>query len=253
MYRHLLDKLTHWQPEWKEHVLKNTLLLVALVLDQKTVNLWKLKGSVGRLLGNTDTDSRSHYQRLKRWLWQGASEKRLWVRIVAATHGLLSRKTSVLVLDGSSWQSGGVCHHFLTLCVVYQGVSVPVWWLDLARMGSSHYHHRKLLLRTALLVLDLRGKTLVADREYIGQDWFKLLTESGLSFAIRIRTGDYQPCIEAKGRSVGKLESRARAAVGKPVWKRFELGGQSYTYVLVAYRDRSQTGIAAKRLSGCVC
>ena len=74
MYRHLLAKLTHWQPEWKEHTwkehtLKNTLLLVALILDQKTLNLWKLKGSVGKLLGNTQTDSRSHYQRLKRWLW----------------------------------------------------------------------------------------------------------------------------------------------------------------------------------------
>ena len=240
MYRHLLAKLTHWQPEWKEHTLKNTLLLVALILDQKTPSLWKLKGSVGKLLGNTHTDSRSHYQRLKRWLWQGVGQKRLWVQIVAASHQLLTRKTSVLVLDGSSWQSGGVCYHFLTLCVIYRGVSVPVWWLDLGRMGSSHYHHRKLLLKAALLVLDLRGKTLVADREYIGQAWFRFLLEKGLFFVIRIRTHDYQPCIEAQGRPVGKLENKAKAAVGRPVWKRFQMGGQTYIYVLVAYRNRNR-------------
>jgi hypothetical protein len=39
-----------------------------LLLEEKTVILYKLKGSVGKLLGNTAIDSRSHYQRLHRWL-----------------------------------------------------------------------------------------------------------------------------------------------------------------------------------------
>ena len=71
MQTHLLDKIKTLDPEWKEGLVKNTLLVVALLLEEKTVNLWKLKGSVGKLLGNTETDSRSHYQRLKRWLNSG--------------------------------------------------------------------------------------------------------------------------------------------------------------------------------------
>jgi hypothetical protein len=75
---HLLDKSKALHPEWKEGVVKNTLLVVALLLEEKTVNLWKLKGSVGKLRGNTDTDSRSHYQRLKRWLNSGVAQKGLF-------------------------------------------------------------------------------------------------------------------------------------------------------------------------------
>ncbi|MES2733075.1 MAG: hypothetical protein V4714_15100 [Bacteroidota bacterium] len=70
MYTHLLAQVKQLHPEWKESTVKNTLLLVALILSEKTVSLWKLKGAVGRQLGNTAVDSRSHYQRLKRWLWQ---------------------------------------------------------------------------------------------------------------------------------------------------------------------------------------
>jgi hypothetical protein len=40
--------------------------MVVLILDRQTVYLSKLKGSVGKFLGNTQTDSRSHYQRIKR-------------------------------------------------------------------------------------------------------------------------------------------------------------------------------------------
>ncbi len=33
--------------------------MVALILSEKTLNLWKLKGGVGKQLGNTAVDSRS--------------------------------------------------------------------------------------------------------------------------------------------------------------------------------------------------
>ena len=67
MYAHLLDKFKESHPDWQFGLIKNTLLMVALILDHQTVCLWKLKGSVEKFLGNTQTDSRSHYQRIKRW------------------------------------------------------------------------------------------------------------------------------------------------------------------------------------------
>jgi hypothetical protein len=96
---------------------KNTLLVVALLLEEKTVNLWKLKGSVGKLLGNAQTDSRSHYQRLRRW-FIGSSTKRLWVVLLQASACLLSRKIKCLIIDGTSWQTGTHKYHFLTLSVL---------------------------------------------------------------------------------------------------------------------------------------
>jgi hypothetical protein len=238
MNPHLLNEFKKAVPEWKTSWLKNTLLVVSLLLEQKTVNLWKLKGSVGKLLGNTETDPRSHYQRLKRWLSLGANSKLLWTGMLKAAAALLEKKSKLLIVDGSSWQWGGKTYHFLTLSVLYQGVSIPIWWQDLSKLGISNQWERKLLLRLALKLFRLEGKVLLGDREYIGSEWFASLQQAGLELVIRLRKGNYQKEIEQKGKKVEKLESKAKAKVGKLVWKKFFLHGQAYYYVLKAYRTR---------------
>ncbi len=80
--------------------------MVSLLLEEKTVNLWKLKGSVGKLLGNTATDPRSHYQRSKRWLWLGKTDKSIWLGMLHASVSLLEKKSCCLIIDGTSWQWG---------------------------------------------------------------------------------------------------------------------------------------------------
>lgn len=238
MYAHLLDKFKELVPKWKTSHVKNTLLMVALLLEEKTVSLWKLKGSVGKLLGNTATDPRSHYQRLKRWLKLGDGDRSIWLGMLQAAAGLLEKKSRFLILDGSSWKWGGVKRHFLTLSVLYQGVSIPIWWQDLRKLGISSQWERKLLLWMARKVLHLRGKVLLADREYIGTQWFETLRQAGLGFVIRLRKGNYEQELEARGRSVSKLENKAKARLGKLVWKKFTLQGHGYYYVLKAYRSR---------------
>ena len=239
MQTHLLDKIKALHPEWKEGLVKNTLLVVALLLEEKTVNLWKLKGSVGKLLGNTETDSRSHYQRLKRWLNSGIGQKGIWVVLLQASVGLLTKKSRCLIIDGTSWQTGTHTYHFLTLSVLYEGVSVPIFWLDLKRLGISSQWHRKLLLRLALKVFVLKGKVLLGDREYIGEQWFEWLGKAGLDLVIRLRKGNYQEHIEKTGKRVMRLERQAKARLGRVVFQKFLLEGNCYTYVLMAYRERS--------------
>ncbi len=236
---HLLDKIKALHPEWKEGLLKNTLLVIALLLEEKTVNLWKLKGSVGKLLGNTDTDSRSHYQRLKRWLNSELTQKGLWVVVLQASVSLLTKKSRCLIIDGTSWQTGTHTYHFLTLSVLYEGVSVPIFWLDLKPLGISSQWHRKLLLRMALKVFVLKGKVLLGDREYIGEQWFEWLTKQGLDLVIRLRKGNYGEHIEKTGKRVIRLERQAKARLGRAVFQKFLLEGNCYTYVLMAYRERS--------------
>jgi hypothetical protein len=239
MYHHLLDKIKQEKLEWKTSLVKNTLLVVALLLEEKTVSLWKLKGAVGKLLGNTTTDSRSHYQRLKRWLKEGERGKGLWVEMLRTALSLLSKESVCLILDGSSWKWAGKEYHFLTLSLLYRGVSVPVFWMELARLGISSQWHRRWLLRMACKLFSLKGKVLLADREYIGNEWFALLAQKGIGFVIRLRKGNYQKQIEQKGKKIAKLESKARAKVGRVVWQRFTLKEHNYTYVLKAYRERS--------------
>lgn len=239
MYTHLLQNYRDKLPGWSLAAIKNTLLMVSLLLEEKTVNLWKLKGAVGKVLGNTETDSRSHYQRLKRWLRLGSDTRQVWVGMLQASASLLTQSSLYLVLDGSSWISKGRKYHFLTLSVLYQGVSIPVWWLELGKLGVSSDWERRLLLKLAKKLFKLQGKVLLADREYVGQTWFKTLHEARIDFVIRMRENIFHKQIQLKGKSVSKLENQAKTRLGKPVWKRFELDGYQYYYVLVAYKTKS--------------
>lgn len=239
MYAHLLLKAKQLYPQAPDALLQNTLLMVALLLDQKTANLYRLKDAVGRLLGNTTTQPESHYQRLKRFLWQGKAQDRLWIAILRAALGLLTGQSRYLILDGSSWQAGGYSYHFLTLSLLYQGVSVPLFWLDLDRSGHSQQWHRCLLLRLAGRLLPLRGKVLLGDREYIGSEWFKYLQQAGIGLVIRLRAIDYVADITSGGQSMPLLEARARARPYQAVSQCFTLGEHRYRFVILHWRNRA--------------
>jgi hypothetical protein len=239
MYTHLLDKFKQTHPHWQAGLIKNTLLMVALLLDRQTVCLWKLKASVGKFLGHSHTDSRSHYQRIKRWFKQSLEHKYVWLILLQCAMGLLTKVTKVLILDGSSWKWGGKTYHFLTLSVLYKGVAVPIYWIELAKLGISSQKQRKVLLQSVLKIAGLAGKVLLADREYIGSDWFKVLTENGLDFVIRLREGNYQHAMQLAGIKLEKLEKKALKRVGAIFCRPFELDGQSYHLLVSTYKDRN--------------
>ena len=75
---------------------------------------------------------------------------------------------------------------------------------------------------------NLKGKVLVADREYMGSDWFKAIIDNGLDIVIRLREGNYQQAIQTAVISMEKLEKKALKRVGCVFCKSFELEQQSY-------------------------
>jgi len=83
-----------------------------------------------------------------------------------------------LILDGTSWRSGKRKFHFLTLCVVYQGIAIPIFWMNLEKIGHSSSEERIRLVKGALRRFDLAYAVLIADREYIGTKWFKYLLDN---------------------------------------------------------------------------
>jgi transposase len=109
----------------------------------------------------------------------------------------------------------------------------------LDRLGQSSQWHRQLLIRSALKLLDLQGKVLQGDRKYIGAEWFRALKQAGIDLVIRLRVSDYQAAIEAWGKTLAKLESKAKSRLGRVIWQHFTLKGHQYTLVLVAYGNRS--------------
>jgi hypothetical protein len=77
------------------------------------------------------------------------------------------------------------------LSVVIKDVVIPKYWKQLEKLDSSNQEERKRLFTEAMKVFDLRGMTLLTDREYIGRGWFSFLKGNLLDFVIRLRWGDY--------------------------------------------------------------
>jgi len=122
------------------------------------------------------------------------------------------------------------------LCVVYGNVAIPIYWEDLRKKGISNQKERKRLLKKAMKYFNLEGKILLADREYIGTDWFKFLVDKGIDFNIRLKVKNYKKAVdEAAGKSYEELEAKALRSKkpGKAVGKRILLEGMELTFVIV--------------------
>ena len=156
-----------------------SLLMIALV-QAKTVNLASL---VGMMEGKAQVDS--FYRRAQRF-FQGL---RLSDEMVLAyALKLHPQKRYSLCLDRTNWKFGKLDINILTLAYAHEGVAVPLLWCLLPKAGNSNTQERIKLLERLLKFLPLeKFEVLLADREFIGGNWFAYLCEQNLPFVIRVR------------------------------------------------------------------
>jgi len=80
------------------------------------------------------------------------------------------------------------CSILLVLSIAYRGIAIPIYWQNLGRGGSSHTDQR---MYSVLKILQMIEKNKIscflADREFIGLEWFDWLIKSQIDFAIRIK------------------------------------------------------------------
>jgi hypothetical protein len=96
--------------------------------------------------------------------------------------------------------------HYLVLSVLVGSVAVPIYWVQLEKVGASNQEERKRMFEAAFSLFDLKGMTLLADREYIGKSWFKFLKNNKIHFVIRLRLGDYVEDVNtAKGKGYEQM------------------------------------------------
>lgn len=215
LYQSLLDKYTTECPYLYRSVVKNALLFICCLLVKETVNLNKLKNQLGSIIGKKG-NSESHYRRLTRLFTTSIALQYLWKILlnIIAKQWLSSLEVSGkkhLLLDATTWELGNTKFHFLTLSLLYKGISIPIFFVNLSKKGHSSCQERKRMFQMCKLIYDLKGYVLLADREYVGKDWFVFLTqEMGLDFVIRLSKSDYKKNLEDQKYNYDKLLAKAR-------------------------------------------
>ena len=103
---------------------------------------------------------------------------------------LPKRRKYLLAMDRTEWKRGKKTINILMISVVYGEIASPLFWEVLDKDGSSNWKECVALLETCFSLLPPdRIEALLADREFIGGPWFQWLSEQGLSFCIRVKSG----------------------------------------------------------------
>ncbi len=94
----------------------------------------------------------------------------------------------LLALDRTDWKVGSRPINILMLALATQRFRVPLMWVLLDKKGTSNTAERVALMQRYLSTFGASSiKLLLADREFVGCDWFDFLNENNIAFAIRIK------------------------------------------------------------------
>jgi hypothetical protein len=90
-----------------------------------------------------------------------------------------------LTLDRTHGKFGQTEINFLILGIVHRGMALPLMWSVLDKAGTAE--RIALLQRFLTSFGQARIKALLADREFVGEDWFTWLQAQRLPFHLRLR------------------------------------------------------------------
>jgi len=93
-----------------------------------------------------------------------------------------------LSMDRTNWRWGKSDINILMLSIVYKGIALPVLWLMLSKRGNSNTGERIVLIERFIRHFGKeRIAGILADREFVGVEWFAWLKREGIAFCIRIK------------------------------------------------------------------
>ena len=162
------------------HIKCLSMLLGALCTVQ-TVCLSKLAGAF-----DSKASRESSFRRIQRFMAQ------MVLDLDAVAGHLKSRIPSdgpyTLTMDRTNWKFGEVNINALVLGIAYDHMSFPILFRLLPKRGNSNCKERINIMQRFIRLFGRDSiKCLVADREFVGNEWFKWLNDNAIQYHIRIR------------------------------------------------------------------
>ena len=154
--------------------------LIIALFKVKTVNFAELATAFS---GTAKVDS--HYRRLQRFFKEVKLQQDMVAQLAAS---FLPYDQFILSMDRTNWMLGCFSINFLVLSIVHQGTAFPILWLFLPKKGNSNTKERIQLIEQFLVIFGSHKiEYLTADREFIGEEWFRYLIGQHIKFRLRIK------------------------------------------------------------------
>jgi hypothetical protein len=177
--RDILNESFQWN---KTRITFFALMLIALITT-RTVNWSKLANAIA-----SDAEPKSRYRRIQRFFAKFNIDFDMIAIFIFKLFFVTGGKW-YLTMDRTNWMWGESDINILTLAIVFKGIAIPIYWELLDNKGGNS--NTKQRIEIVQKFIDCFGKDciagLLADREFIGNDWFKWLRSERISFVIRIK------------------------------------------------------------------
>jgi hypothetical protein len=133
---------------------------------------------------NDEVKVESNHRRIQSFFEKYEMEYLAYARLIMSfvPHLLLD-----LSLDRTNWQFGDTDINILCLTVNFKGVGIPILFELLDKKGNSNQQERiDLMDKFRSLFPTSRIGSFTADREFIGDDWYKYLILNKIPFYLRL-------------------------------------------------------------------
>jgi len=176
--RDSLNESFHWN---KARISLFTKMMLALIVT-RTVNLNKIACAMP-----SDAEQSSRYRRLQRFFATFTINFDIIAGFIFQLFFASGGKW-YLTVDRTNWQWGKSDINILTLAIAFKGIAIPIYWELLDKKGNSDTPERIALMQKFINRFSkecIAG--ILADREFVGDDWFGWLLQEQISFYIRIK------------------------------------------------------------------
>ena len=130
----------------------------------------------------------SVYRRIQRFFGDFSVCQQTVARLVLSILSQVCETPFTLSMDRTNWKFGKTDINILAVGIVHKGYAFPIAWILLPKKGNSNTAERKMVMKKVLEVLSPdQIEVLLADREFIGKEWFQWLMEQKIDFDIRIK------------------------------------------------------------------
>ena len=156
--------------------------MVVAIIKLGRVNLKKVA-----LLINPLRSKITNYRRLNKFFQYFKTDIYVTSRLMSS---FLPKEKWVLTMDRTNWKFGEKDINILMLAIAYKGIAIPLMWSILKdkSRGNSSYRDRIRIMRKFINIFGVEKiEILVADREFIGKEWFGWLKKREIPFTIRIK------------------------------------------------------------------
>lgn len=156
-------------------------MFVCALCKVQNVNFEKLANAF-----DTKAQSGSSLRRIQRFVSGFALDSDLIAKLI---FNLLPEKEKLkLSIDRTNWKFGKTNINIFMLGICYQGVAFPLLFTMLPKRGNSNCQERIDLINRFIRLFGTSCiDCILADREFIGDDWIEFLNSNKIRYYIRIR------------------------------------------------------------------